>query len=76
MRGREKDKGNSQAEGVLHSSTRIQDAAPAGGVYPAKCPWCTAKGKETIVGWTTVEGSSGICPDCSREMRREAGLED
>lgn len=43
--------------------------------YEVLCPWCQAKGRRTRVGWSTVEGSSGICDECLGDLREEAGME-
>jgi len=45
--------------------------------YPVLCPWCTSEGRRTVVGWSTVRGSSGICAahkavmDAQTARRRE-----
>jgi hypothetical protein len=44
--------------------------------FPMTCPWCDKEGVYTVVGYTTVEGSSGICEVHHAKMRREIdGLE-
>ena len=37
--------------------------------YPILCAWCEREGKRTVVGWSTVEGSHGICERHERELR-------
>ena len=39
--------------------------------YPVYCSWCEKKGIKTIVNWSAVEGSSGICAACREDMMRE-----
>lgn len=42
-------------------------------LYPMYCVWPRCEGKETIAGWSPIEGSSGICPECAmREFGQEA----
>jgi hypothetical protein len=44
--------------------------------FEVRCPWCDAEGKRTVVGYTTVEHSFGICEVHHAKMRREIdGLE-
>ena len=45
-------------------------------MWPVTCPWCEREGKRTVVDYSTVPHSSGICPRHNRETRREAGLDD
>jgi len=40
--------------------------------YPVFCAWCTDVGRSTRVGWSTVEHSHGICPECSEAALAEA----
>jgi len=42
--------------------------------YPMICAWCAEKGRHTVVGYTTVEGSTAICPECDAVLRADAGL--
>jgi len=47
---------------------------PTGMTYPVTCPWCAVEGRYTVVRYSTIEGSTGICPACLKEWRAEAGL--
>jgi hypothetical protein len=40
--------------------------------HPITCPWCQREGRATIVGWSTVKGSHGICPCHKKELERQA----
>lgn len=50
-------------------------------LYPVLCAWC-----HSVIEYTTVEGSHGICPECAvtllqqsdqqRERRRQETLEE
>ena len=39
--------------------------------YPVYCSWCEKKGIKTVVNWTEVPGSSGICVPCNEDMMME-----
>jgi len=39
--------------------------------YPVLCAWCLEKGRETIVNWSEVANSHGICEECSAVLRLE-----
>lgn len=38
--------------------------------YPMLCSWCWEEGTRTVVGWSTVKGSHGICPAHKDAMLR------
>ena len=40
--------------------------------FPVVCAWCEARGIRTVVGYTTVYGSHGICNECAEQMVRDA----
>ena len=39
--------------------------------YPVYCAWCEKKGIKTIVNWTEVPKSSGICRACHKGVMWE-----
>lgn len=39
--------------------------------YPVLCAWCLKAGRETIVNWSPVAHSHGICPEHQDALRRE-----
>ena len=43
-------------------------------IFEVTCPWCAQKGRYTVVRYSTVEGSTGICPECDAVLRADAGL--
>lgn len=43
-------------------------------LFPVLCSWCEARGRRTIVEWSEVENSSGICRDCQRRELEAGGL--
>lgn len=40
--------------------------------YPRLCAWCEAEGMRTIVGYTTIEHSSGICAEHLAQLNAES----
>lgn len=40
--------------------------------YPVYCSWCRDKNQETIVSYTTVPNSHGICAECKLELAQES----
>lgn len=36
-------------------------------VYPVYCGWCGV-----LLHWSPVEGSTGLCPECKRELLAKA----
>lgn len=45
------------------------------GRYAKWCPWCPQFGRwPRLTGGATVPHSSGMCPACNAELRREAEL--
>jgi hypothetical protein len=40
--------------------------------FPITCPWCEREGRPTIVGWSAVRGSHGICPFHKKALERQA----
>jgi len=41
-------------------------------IHPVYCAWCQAEGISTIVNWSTIEGSHGVCPFHKKQVVREA----
>jgi len=41
-------------------------------IHPVYCAWCQAEGIKTIVGWSTIEGSHGVCKYHFKQVLREA----
>ena len=39
--------------------------------YPVLCSWCLKRGQRTIIEYTTVEDSHGICPECYQQVMEE-----
>jgi len=39
--------------------------------YPVKCAWCEKEGWVTVLYWSTVKGSHGICQYHQSEMKAE-----
>jgi len=37
-------------------------------LYPVYCGWCGE-----LVGYSTVQGSTGICPRCAKKMLEKKG---
>jgi hypothetical protein len=38
--------------------------------YPRICLWCKEKGIHTIVGYSEIENSHGMCKKCKEEQRK------
>lgn len=48
----------------------IVDVKPA--LFPIRCAWCEAEGRRhTIVGWSRVRGSHGICDYHRKRLERQ-----
>ena len=43
------------------------------GQYPVYCAWCEEKGRKTLLRWSKVPHSHGMCEDCRREMLKGIG---
>lgn len=42
---------------------------PGAPLYPVECAWCrTERGVQSIVGWSTIEGSHSICERHATEL--------
>jgi len=41
-------------------------------LFPVLCAWCEKEGRETVINWTTVPGSHGICKAHGKRMMAEA----
>ena len=39
--------------------------------YPVLCAWCLKLGRDTVVNYTTIEHSHGICQPCAEQVYRE-----
>lgn len=37
-------------------------------MYPRICLWCKKKGIHTIVGYSEIENSHGMCKKCEKEV--------
>lgn len=37
-------------------------------LYPRICLWCKKKGIHTVVGYSEIENSHGICKECEKEV--------
>lgn len=40
--------------------------------YPMPCAWCLAEGKQTVVAYSEVEGSHGMCQRHADEFLEQA----
>lgn len=38
-------------------------------LYPRICLWCKEKGIHTVVGYSKIENSHGMCMACKEEQR-------
>ena len=53
-------RGESEADAAYLADIEAgMPAPPPEALYPTLCAWC--EGVQTIVGWTSVRGSHGIC---------------
>ncbi len=48
----------------------MKDILRENATYPVLCAWCDRKGKRTLIKWSSVEGSFGICGPCADRVRK------
>jgi hypothetical protein len=53
----------------MHKSTSKSPGAQEEQRFPIFCAWC--EDRKTIVGWSTVPNSHGICPKHEKKLRRD-----
>lgn len=51
--------------------TKTRPETKAAEKFPVFCAWCEREERPTIVGWSTVEGSHGVCRFHEKELKRQ-----
>ena len=55
-------RGESEADAAFLADIEAgMPAPPPEALYPTLCAWCQSEDAQTIVGWTSVRGTHGIC---------------